>query len=123
MCSIQLAEKIRGPTGEPRGVEAGEVVFGREFIHGLPKRGFEEGSESEEMAALGYVHRPKFARPFEHILEDKAMNILEVREVKSTIERSAINSAIRRCVRRASKRANNPGSVRPRRFLRTFVPG
>src|SRR3989442_14189451 len=81
MSRIQVTEKIRGAVGERRSIEVNEVALGCEFFQGLLQRRFQEASDSEEMAALGYVHRPKLSRPFVHILENVQMQRLEVRDI------------------------------------------
>ena len=83
MSSIQIAEKIGRAIGKHRGIQVSEVVLHREFLQDLLQRRFEERSDSEEMAALGYVHRPKLSRPFVHVLEDVPMNRLKMRDVES----------------------------------------
>src|ERR1700677_3251162 len=55
MSGIQLTEEPGGPPGKQCGIEIDEVVLGREFVHGLQQRRFQESGESEEMAAFGYV--------------------------------------------------------------------
>src|ERR1017187_858558 len=82
MSRIQFAEKIGSAPGKARSIEVNEVIPGREFFQDLLQRRFEEGSESEEVPSLGYVHRPKLSRPFVHVLEDVPMNRLEVCDVE-----------------------------------------
>src|SRR5437879_2841741 len=61
MSGIQFAEKIGRAAGKHCGIEVNKVVLGRELFQGLPQCRLEEGGEPEEMAALGYVHRPKLS--------------------------------------------------------------
>ena len=96
MSCIKLPEKPGGAPREPGGIEAGEVVFGGEFLQNLLQRRFEEGGDSEKMAALGYVDRPKLSRPFVNVPENVSMNRLEVRDVEFPATGVSINSEMRR---------------------------
>src|SRR5216110_3178289 len=82
MGRIQLAEKIGSSLGERCSIEGSELVFSRKFLQGLRYGGFQEGGESEEMAAFGHVHRPKLSRPLVHVLKDVPMDRLEVRDIE-----------------------------------------
>jgi len=70
---------------------------------------FEEGSESEELTALGYIHGLELSRPLLNIPEGVPVNRLEMGEA---------------LVCPAGFVTRQESSVtRPRRFLMTFVPG
>jgi len=82
MGGIQLADEIGGAVDKLLGVKSNKMLLGRELRQNLLQCRLEESSQSEEMAALRNVHRPKLSRPFVHVLENVPMDRLQMRDIE-----------------------------------------
>lgn len=77
MRRIQLAQIIGGSIDKPIGIQASQVVLSRQLSESLIQRGLKKCGSPEQVPAFGNIHRPKFARPFEDVLKDVAVDRFE----------------------------------------------
>jgi hypothetical protein len=79
MSSIDLAEKARGPLGEPIGIQAREMILASQLSERLLQCRFDKSRECKEMPDFGNVHCPEASSPFVYILKDVPMNCFQMR--------------------------------------------